>query len=73
MVQHSSITEGLLRVSCDIAPIEWVDHKADLRLHEIRGEEFAGTTMVARLDFASLNDLNLDCAGADIGSIVLTQ
>lgn len=37
----------------DIAPMEWTDHKPYLRLHQLPVEEFAGTTMVARLDFAA--------------------
>ncbi len=39
----------------DIAPMEWKDHKPYLRLHRLPVEEFAGTTMVIRLDFASLD------------------
>jgi alpha-L-fucosidase len=44
----------------DIAPMEWTDHKPYLRLHGLPVEEFAGTTMIVRLDFA-----NLDLAGID--------
>ena len=41
----------------DIAPMEWTDHKPYLRLHSLPVEEFAGTTMVVRLDFASLEGM----------------
>jgi alpha-L-fucosidase len=57
----------------DIAPMEWVDHKPYLRLHQMPVEEFAGTTMVVRLDFVSLDDLGLETAGAESGNSVLTQ
>jgi hypothetical protein len=33
--------------------MEWTDHKPYLRLHQLPVEEFSGTTMVARLDFAA--------------------
>jgi alpha-L-fucosidase len=35
----------------DIAPMEWSGHKPYLRLHRLPVEEFAGTTMIVRLDF----------------------
>lgn len=38
----------------DIAPMEWTDHRPYLRLHRLPVEEFAQSTMVVRLDFASL-------------------
>jgi alpha-L-fucosidase len=57
----------------DIAPMEWVDRKPYLRLHQMPVEEFAGATMVVRLDFASLKDLKLGAPGTDPGKGVLTQ
>lgn len=52
----------------DIAPMEWTDHKPFLRLHNLPVEEFAGTTMVARLEFAPDDFANLlKAAGADSG------
>jgi alpha-L-fucosidase len=49
----------------DIAPMEWTDHKPYLRLHGLPVEEFAGTTMIVRLDFASLDGLAVEVQGAD--------
>jgi hypothetical protein len=49
----------------DIAPMEWKDHKPYLRLHSLPVEEFAGTTMVVRLDFASLEGIGGAAQGAD--------
>lgn len=57
----------------DIAPMEWTDHKAYLRLHGLPVEEFAGTTMVVRLDFASLAALGMAEAAPDPGKSVLAQ
>jgi alpha-L-fucosidase len=49
----------------DIAPMEWTDHKPYLRLHRLPVEEFAKTTMVVRLDFASLDSAGLDGLGSE--------
>ena len=51
----------------DIAPMEWTDHKAYLRLHGLPVEEFAGTTMIVRLDFASLDGLRIGEDGGTSG------
>jgi alpha-L-fucosidase len=51
----------------DIAPMEWTDHKPYLRLHRLPVEEFAETTMVVRLDFASLDGLQL--GGMQVGGL----
>jgi alpha-L-fucosidase len=39
----------------DIAPMEWTYHTPYLRLRALPVEEFAGTTMVVRLDFNNLD------------------
>jgi alpha-L-fucosidase len=49
----------------DIAPMEWTDHKPYLRLHRLPVEEFAGETMIVRLDFASLDGLAQSSATPD--------
>jgi len=45
--------------------MEWTDHKPYLRLHKLPVEEFAATTMVVRLDFASLESLGTGATAAD--------
>lgn len=61
----------------DIAPMEWTDHKPYLRLHQLPIEEFAGTTMVARLDFAGADFAGIlkqeGTAGADPAKSVSAQ
>ena len=57
----------------DIAPMEWTDHKPYLRLHRLPVEGFSGTTMIVRLDFASLAGLGPALTAADPGKSILAQ
>jgi alpha-L-fucosidase len=62
----------------NIAPMEWRDHKPYLRLHQLPVEEFAGTTMVVRLDFSEGDFANLlktgeSAAGSDPATGVLAR
>ena len=57
----------------DIAPMEWTDHKPYLRLHGLPVEEFAGTTMVVRMDFASLDGIGGAVVGADPAKSMAAQ
>ena len=50
----------------DIAPMEWTDHKPYLRLHKLPVEEFAGTTMVVRLDFDESDFASLLRTGSSV-------
>ena len=47
----------LVEWQLDIAPMEWTYNQPYLRLHRLPVDEFAGTTMVVRLDFANLDSL----------------
>lgn len=57
----------------DIAPMEWTDHKPYLRLHRLPVEEFAGETMIVRLDFASLDGIMPQAPSVDPSKGVSAQ
>lgn len=57
----------------DIAPMEWTDHKPYLRLHGLPVEEFAGETMIVRIDFASLDGVTPQTQSTDPTKSVSAQ
>ena len=57
----------------DIAPAEWTEHRPYLRLHGLPVEAFAGTTMVVRLDFKSVDGLGTNAVGRDPAKSILAQ
>ncbi len=57
----------------DIAPMEWTYHHPYLRLHALPVEEFAGTTMVVRLDFESLEGLHPEAGGSEANGNTLLR